>query len=127
MINKQFYFVTERNIRMAQNKKEKPNVSFKKDEPETGLRAIGNHGRGVTIKVNKKTMGYISAPNWQRDGWSIGIQIRKDEKHTDNNPNCPWKWIYFKQKFDTEAEARQYIKDHISDLNERFTFYYNED
>ena len=107
--------------------KNKLNISFKKDKPETGLAGVGYPYEGSVIKLNKKVMGYITAPNWQRNGWSIGIQIIKDEKYTDNNPNCEWKWIYFKQRFDTEAEAKRYIKDHISDWNERFTFYYDEE
>ena len=41
------------------------NISFKKESKETGLRAVGNSYQSTIIKVNKKQVGIISAPNWQ--------------------------------------------------------------
>ena len=111
---------------MTQSKKEKLSVSFKKDKPETGLMAANFMLQGVTIKVNKKPMGYIYAPNRQENWWSIGIQIIKDEKYTNNNPNCSWMWVRFEEKFETEAEARQFAKDNIERWNQKFNFYYSD-
>lgn len=99
-------------------------ITFKREPKETGLYAIGNSTPGVNIKYNKKWFGYITPPSWQHHGWDVSFMVYKDNIMEDKNPNCDWKWVYIKQKFETEEEARQYMKDHekeITAMNLRFS------
>ena len=96
------------------------NITFKKHPRNTGLYAVGHPYQNVDIKINKKCFGIIYAPNWQTEDrkWTIGIMIVETE--LDDNPNCTWKWIYFKQKFDEESHARQWIQEHIDKIMKRY-------
>jgi hypothetical protein len=101
------------------------NISFKKQPKETGLRAVGYTHSSIDIKVNKKRVGLISAPNWQKKGWTIRISIMKPEP--DDNPNCDWKWISVKTAFEDEQSARQWVKDNLKSVAEKFSLHYFED
>jgi hypothetical protein len=86
-------------------------VTFKKHPKDTGLAAIAHPYSSVDIKIDKKRVGYIGAPNaFSDDYWDIHFSVLKSD--TDKPENCPWKWIRLKQKFATEEEARVYVKEH---------------
>lgn len=56
----------------------KTKLSFKKEPRKTGLSSIGYPYQNVIIKVDKKYVGHIVAPNWQTDGvWRVGFAIKK--------------------------------------------------
>lgn len=92
--------------------KEKFNISFKRDAAITGLAGVGYSKQGSDIKVNKKVVGSIDAPNWQtKDNFfRISLMIIKDDINSDGNPNCPWKRIRLKNTFESDADAREFIK-----------------
>lgn len=92
----------------------KATLSFKRRPKNTGLTGVGYPSQNVDIKINQKRVGYISAPNWtsQQEQWVIRIAIEKDDKHTDNNPNCPWMWVR-KGSTSDENIARAFVKANI--------------
>ena len=98
-------------------------LSFKKQARETGLRSVGNPVPSVDIKINKKVIGYLSAPTWQTkdNKWGINFSVVKPEP--DENPNCKWKWIAVKTRFETENEAREFVKENIEAISKRYTLY----
>ena len=102
-------------------------ITFKRHPKETGLRGVGNGTPSVDIKLNGKNFGLLAAPSWQQGGWRIGIQVVKTETVTDNNPNCEWKWVYFKYNPSTEEEARAWVLSHIDSLALVYTFHTHED
>ncbi len=90
----------------------KNNLSFKINSP-TGPYASFNHA-WVDIKQNKKVIGSINYAKYLNpkpedvEGFQIGLMIKGSPK---NNPNCPWRWIHFKRKFDKIDEAKQWVKE----------------
>lgn len=105
----------------------KISLTFKKGETPTGLSSVGNSRPNTDIKVNKKKVGMIYSPSWRSEDWvwSVGFMVKKIIP--DDNPNCDWKWIWLKKKFDTEPEAREYIKTIIEDVMMKYQFHYQED
>jgi hypothetical protein len=100
---------------------EKFSISFKRLPRETGLAAVGHPNQSVDIKVNGKECGWIVAPNWQTEDnkWKVGIKVINGE-----NLNCSWKWIYFKARFETESEARAWVKDNLKRFDEKYKLYF---
>jgi len=80
-------------------------LSFKKDKPETGLAAVGQLYPQTLIKGGGKEVGYIAPPTWQTkdNKWSIHIAVDRGDT---------WEWRRIKKRFDTEPEAREFIKEH---------------
>ena len=99
--------------------------TFKKQPKETGLRAVGTPYPDTDIKVNKKVVGYISAPNWQTKtiAWKIRLAVKK-EITTDDPAGL--KWVSAKKVFGSEADARQWIKENTEELS-NLDLYYFED
>lgn len=83
--------------------------TFKKDKAETGLAAVGNSHPDTNIKVSGLVVGYIAAPNWRTESnhWKVRLAIAKER--TKEDP-APFKWITLKKRFDSEPEAREFIK-----------------
>ena len=100
--------------------------TFKKQPRETGLRAVGRPYPDTDIKVNKKIVGYISAPNWQTKGhaWRVRFAVKKES--TIDNPAC-FKWFSVSESFESEGDARQWIKDNNSEELSKLDLYFFED
>jgi hypothetical protein len=102
-------------------------VTFKKWDKLTGLAAIGYGKRSVDIKIDKKLVGTIDAPNWQSEDstWGISFMVMKTEP--DDNPNSDWKNIRLRAKFASENDAREFIKNNIDRIAEKYTLHYEEE
>ena len=102
-------------------------LSFKKDKKPTGLYSVGHPYPETYIKIGGKEVGYISPPSWETDShiWKVRIAVKKDKP--DNNPNCDWRWAIMGKKFDTESDARIWIKDMIVEISEIYKLHYFED
>ena len=96
-------------------------VTFKKWEKLTGLAAIGYSHQSVDIKINKMQVGTIYAPNWQTedDKWGISFMV-------DDATGSRWDWITLKARFDTEEEARTFVKTNIDAIAKKYTLHYVE-
>lgn len=86
------------------------NFTFKKEPRETGLAAVGAGDPNTIIKLEKQQVGLIVGPNWRSKDelWRIQLTV-VDEKEL----NCGWKWVTLKAKFETEPEARVYLKENF--------------
>lgn len=106
---------------------DKFSVTFKKHPQETGLAGIGHPNPLVDIKINKKVVGLIVGPSWKTPDnlWRVRFTVKKD--HPDENPNCDWKWMQLKIKFETEADARTWAKENFKGISEKYTLHYLED
>ena len=84
--------------------------TFKKQPRETGLSAVGSPYSSVDIKLDGKEVGYISAPNWQtKDAkWGVRFKVKKEPSQAEPSP---WRWFVVKDRFDDEAQARQFVLD----------------
>jgi hypothetical protein len=83
--------------------------TFKKQPKTTGLASVGYPHPSTDIKLDKKRVGIISAPNWSTKGGKWEIQLMRET-------NDDWNWAYVKQKFDSEPEAREWIKQNSEKL-----------
>lgn len=95
--------------------------TFKKHPALTGLAAVGHSKQSIDCKIKKKVFGTIDAPTWRTKDrkWSIRIMIEKDQP--DDNPNCAWKWISYKRRFDEPEEAKQWLQDNIDAIRQKYT------
>ena len=99
--------------------------TFKKQKEETGLAAVGYPYPDVDIKANKKVVGYISAPNRQTKGhkWKVRFAMKKES--TTASP-ADFKWVSALESFESEDDARQWIKENAEELS-KLDLYYFED
>jgi hypothetical protein len=93
----------------------KMKITFKKEPKCTGLARIGEPYPNTNIKVNKDAVGVIAAPRWNTpdNKWEVRFTV----KGSNGNPNCHWHWIRVKKRFDTESEAREWVKNNLEGLN----------
>lgn len=73
------------------------------------------------IKLNKKLVGLITDKEWK-----IRLRIYKDENHTDDNPNCEWKWITLVRVSSSLQEAKQFLNDNFDAITEKYNLYSSE-
>ena len=102
-------------------------LSFKKHPKQTGLASVGNSYQGSDIKLDGKVFGEINPPNWRtsHNFYTVSIMIKKTEP--DDNPNCDWKWVFFKRRFVSDSEAREWVKSNITKITEKYTLHFYED
>lgn len=83
--------------------------TFRRHKLATGLFAVGHTEADVDIKLDRMVVGIIYAPSWQTKDhkWSVNFMMEGN----DDNPNCDWRWMAVKERFDTEEQARQWVKD----------------
>jgi len=105
----------------------KISITFKRQPRATGLASIGTPYPSVDIKLNKQKFGWISPPTWRTDDnkWGIYFSIKKSEP--DSNPNCDWKNVSIKTRFDTEEDARQWMVNNIERILEKYQLHFWED
>lgn len=101
--------------------------TFKKQPRMTGLMGVGYPWQSVNIKLHKKVVGVIKAPNWTTSDnfWRIAFSVMKTEP--DENPNCAWKWVSLSKKFDSEQEARSFIIENFEQLQKQFPFHFQDE
>ena len=97
--------------------KKKFNISFKKQKKETGLSAIGFPDPNSVIKVNKKEVGEILAPNYtsKENVWKISFYVADPEfpeHHTTKT---------LQKTFESDAAAREWCKEHLEKLDKMYT------
>jgi len=99
-------------------------LSFRKDPPTTGLAGVGHPHPSTQIKGDKLCVGIINAPYWatKDSKWGIQLAVKSDKPE-----NCDWAWIFFKQRFDTEPEARQWLKDRWDSICKKYSIHQFED
>jgi len=97
-------------------------LTFRKDKKPTGLSSIGYPYPATYIKIDNKIIGWISPPTWQtKDVWKIIFSVKKSEP--DDNPNCDWKNITLLPEFTSEPGARDFIKQNIEKITEKYVFH----
>lgn len=94
-------------------------VSFKKEKPETGLAAVGSPYPNTQIKGDKLVVGFIYAPTWHSkdDKWSLSFALKNEENA------CQFGWVKLKARFDTEKEARDFVKKHWGLIEEKYDLF----
>lgn len=81
----------------------KAKISFRKQPREAGLAS-------TDIKLGGKVIGSIIPPSrfgQDQEKWRIGIMA--DKEPTEDDP-CPWVWLFWKNCFATESDARDWFK-----------------
>jgi len=96
--------------------------TFKKQEI-TG-RYSSFYKRTTDIKLLRKVCGSLDENEDRK--WRIRFMVMKTEEITDNNPNCPWKWITLSIRFDTEDGAREWLNIKADYICERYTLHFSK-
>lgn len=92
--------------------------TFKTDKPTGKYKAF--HDEYHHIKLNKKTVGSID----DEFPHKIRLQVIKDGVNiTDDNPNCPWKWIILKKENNSIEEAKQFLNNNIDKILETYNLH----
>jgi hypothetical protein len=81
-------------------------ITFKKQN-----RSLWDRIQSTDIKYKKECIGAIHMPIGFDSKVEIRLMFEADEKAKKRNPNCAWMWVTLKQKFDSEEEARKWVKD----------------
>lgn len=85
--------------------------TFRKQKRETGLAAVARPYSSTVIKHNKLQVGYIHAPDAFTDQhWIIRLRL------VDGKQKCGFHWVCVKHKFNSEPEARQWLKTNCEKL-----------
>ncbi len=107
----------------------KNKIRFKKEPRETGLASVGAGDPNIDIKVNGKVCGYISHPRWNSQDRNIRIRLSviKEDIMENGNPNCIWKWITLKYIPENDEQAKQFLKENVDAIVEKYSLYYFED
>lgn len=94
--------------------------TFKTEQPTGRYRSffVANHN----IKYEGKWVGDFVLTE---KGWCVSIMIMKTEVYTDNNPNCPWKWIRFRSRHESLEAAKLWINSEETRkyIHDNFTLY----
>jgi hypothetical protein len=95
--------------------------TFKTTKPTGKYRAfdIAYH----EIKLGGEKVGSITPEAPHR----VRFHIEKADIMEDGNPNCPWRWMMLKAKFNTLAEAKNFVNDNFKEINSRFKLYREKD
>lgn len=96
----------------------KNKISFKTKQPTGQFRSFANPIH--YIKLNKKIIGQIDPEK----PFKIRLSVIKTDKITDDNPNCPWKWIILKKEFESLQETKDFLSnpETLNLLLEKYTF-----
>lgn len=105
-------------------------IAFKKGPKPTGLAAVG-HPYAETSVLAKRgggKVGIIIPPSATNLGgereWKVGVMVETEP--TPEAP-CPWRWVFFKSRFGTEPQAREWLKQQWSAISLRFRIHEQED
>lgn len=99
--------------------------TFKKGPRPTGLAAVAYPYATTEIKLGGKVIGIISPTRVAVGGnWSVGLRVKKTED--DGNPNCAWRWAWFKAR-PTEEAARKFLLDNWEALAAKYEIVPEED
>jgi hypothetical protein len=79
------------------------NFTFKKQKRATGLAAVCEPWPNTTIKLGSRSTQ-----------WRVMLCL-KDEQQT-----CGWRWAQLKGRWDSEQEARQWLKELGPELQQKF-------
>jgi len=71
------------------------------------------------IKLEKIKVGAITDSKPHK----IRLQIIKKDILEDGNPNCTWKWIQLKGRFDSIQDAKIWLNDHIDSILSKYDIY----
>lgn len=100
--------------------------TFKKRPKNTGLSGVGYPYPDTYIKLDKKYVGYISAPNWQTKDNLWRVRFMKKKEITKADPS-PFSWTSLSKVFETEQEAREFIKRNSKLIQQNINLYQQED
>ena len=76
------------------------------------------------IKYNKIEVGLIreiQACDKLSEHFKISLMVMKTAEITDNNPNCPWKWIHLKTQFESLDAAKVWLNENVQTITSKFT------
>lgn len=89
-------------------KTEHPTGRYKSFFPSTHL-----------IKVKRYDVGRIS----DTKPYSVYLNIVKKDINEDKHPNCPWRTICLKKKFESIEEAKEFLNERIKDIFNQWTLF----
>lgn len=89
--------------------------TYRKYPKETGVRAIGYSLQSSDIKLQGRKVGVLRAPCWSTEDckWSILFHISREP--TTSDP-CPFSNKILKNRFNTEADAKDFLKKRFKDI-----------
>jgi hypothetical protein len=88
--------------------------TFKRGPRPTGLNAVAHPHPDSDILLNRMVVGHISHSR-QDNMWAVRFMIEKPE-----HENCSWSWITMKARFEREEQARAWINEKESQIQQKF-------
>lgn len=85
-------------------------ITFKRNKPEGRYRSFFNSQ--TDVKLNKKIVGSIN----EGDGfnnWRVSLVVKDEEQQ------CGWRFAKLKKIFESEEEAREWLKANFEMLQEK--------
>jgi len=98
-------------------KKYIPTGKWRSFEPQNNY-DIKLNGKVVGNISEIRTIGSIKSENEHK--FEIGFMVNKKDPMEDGNPNCSWKWVRLKHKFESSEEAKKFISGNTITLLNKF-------
>jgi hypothetical protein len=98
-------------------------LTFKKEPRATGLFRASEPDPSTSIKADGKKVGYIKPPNWwERDErkWKISLAVK-------DSGRSGFKWTRLLARFDSEPNARAFVREHWATIEFQFALHQFED
>lgn len=96
--------------------------AFKSGKVNTGLLGVATPREASSIKNGLRggVVGTIYPPSrYNEMKWTVSLMVKNDKE----NDSCPFKWISFLKKFETETEARTWVTERWDLLNNKYEIY----
>lgn len=89
-----------------------------KAHKEGGLASIGA-GVYIEVKVKKRKCAIISGKSWNKDRLTIQLAVKDEVKG--------WRWAFLKHNCQTVDEAKEYVKQILNNLPDKYQLHFFEE
>ena len=91
--------------------------TFKTEKPTGQWRSF--YPKTYHIKMDGCRVGTID----DKHPHKIRFMVEKNEKFTDENPNCNWKWVQLKHESESIDDAKIWLNENFNQINETFPLF----
>lgn len=89
--------------------------TFKTEKPTGKWRSFSP--TSYYVKYGNDIIGNI-----YEEPWRVAIMVMKSNGVEGSNPNCPWMWLRFKDRFESLQAAKDWLNEHFKEITDKYKF-----